>query len=102
MNLDHFINKSIINDICEVYEPDPVAVLPQGTIFTGEIAYSDGIVYAVYIADMDKPVRNFRFKIVKDNVPFTLQYNYRFVGSKLFATPEGPPEFVSLYVEKEL
>jgi hypothetical protein len=103
INLDGFINKQIVHKVVEITSHNPVATLPEGVVFTGDISYSgEGSVYLGCIFDNSKPVRNFKFKIVDDGALLNLPYNYRLVGTKMYPLATGGAKSISVYVEKEL
>jgi hypothetical protein len=105
INTDHFINETIIHRVVELDMGNPIIALPQGVIFTGEIAYSgQGNVYLSCLYRKDAPVRNFRFLVIYDGEDFLLPYNFTLVGSKIYPEPGvgGGARSISVYVEKEL
>ena len=104
INVERFINKYIMHGICQIDSSGtPTAALSEGVLFTGEINYSgEGNIYLSYVADPSKPIRNFSFMVVEGNVFFTLQYNYTFIGSKIYPLVEGGAKCINVYVEKEL
>jgi hypothetical protein len=107
INLDHFINKTIFHGVCEINEMALSASLCQGVRFLGDISVSDNeeaglTIYIPYVAEVDKPLRNFSFMVVKDDIAFVLPYNYTFIGHALIPIPAGGYNFMNVYGEKEL
>jgi len=103
INLDRFRNKEIVHEIVKIHRGNLIVSLPEETVFTGEVeGDSDEYLYFGCLSEVSKPLRNFRFMIVKDNLPFLLPYNYTFVGTHIYASPDDGARSVSVYVEKEL
>ena len=103
-----FINKTIYHGICRIVpneEGETSAVLPTGVVFTGQIsaiaAAGGGPISIVYVAQVNTPTRNFRFKVLKDSKPYHLPHNMAYVGSDIAPIPIGG-ECFHVYVEKEL
>jgi hypothetical protein len=107
INLEQFINKDIFHGVCEVGIIGSIVALPAGTKFVGEISVSEtfGVltVYVPYIAESNKSLRNFNFKVVKGGGGFVLPHNYQYVGHALVPYDNGEGyDFINVYVEKEL
>lgn len=105
--LDKFINKTIYHGVCSITpnsEGETSAALPTGIVFTGQVdatAFAGGGQISIgYVAQVNNPVRNFRFKVVRDSEPYHLPHNMAYVGSHLLVPMVG--HHYHVYVEKEL
>jgi hypothetical protein len=117
INTKDFINKKINHGALGVMmHPEGggvhagVAVLPEGTRFTGGIEVSvdpdNGEIWAwvSFVSKVENPIRNFRFLVVEENNIFHLPYNYNLLGGVILpsSSREGGGEAYHVYVEKEL
>lgn len=105
--MQKFINKTIYHGVCRItpnLEGEASAALPTGIVFTGEVDATllggGGPVSVAYVAEVNAPVRNFRFKVLKGSEPYHLPHNMGYVGSNLMGSGMG--EHFHVYVEKEL
>ena len=100
VNLNKFINKTVYHGICRI-SPDKggtaIDGLPVGAVFTGAFYSSIEVICVTYVAEVNRPTRNFRFKVVKNGEPYLLPHNMAFLHS----VPVGSTCY-NVYVEKEL